>query len=154
MRKRIILAFMGAVLGGVSVPVLAQQTQQTPAVVFPINLNTASDAEILAVPGTGPRFLREFKEYRPYVNIEQFERELGKYVDQAQVKAWEQYVFVPTNPNTATLYQLMALKGVDKAMADDIIAGRPYKDWAALKAALLKKYDAKTVDALQRYWIF
>lgn len=154
MRKRIILAFIGAVLGGVSVPVLAQQTQQTPAVVFPINLNTASDAEILAVPGTGPRFLREFKEYRPYVNIEQFERELGKYVDRAQIKAWKQYVFVPTNPNTATLYQLMALKGVDKAMADDIIAGRPYKDWAALKAALLKKYDAKTVDALQRYWIF
>ncbi|HEU4742322.1 MAG TPA: hypothetical protein VFS50_12085 [Meiothermus sp.] len=133
---------------------LAQANQTAQAVAFPINLNTASDAEILSVPGVGSRMLREFKEYRPYVNIEQFERELGKYVDQAQVQQWEQYVFVPTNPNTATAYQLMALKGVDKAMADYIIAGRSYKDWATLKAALLKKYEAKTVDALQRYWIF
>lgn len=128
-------------------------TSQT-AVSFPINLNTASDAEILAVPTTGQRFLREFKEYRPYVNVEQFRRELGKYVDPAQVNAWLQYVFVPTNPNTATAAQLTALKGVDQAMADYIVANRSYKDWNALKAALTRKYGAAEAAKLERYWVF
>lgn len=32
----------------------------------PINLNTASEAEILLVPGVGNRLAHEFEEYRPY----------------------------------------------------------------------------------------
>ena len=59
-----------------------------------INLNTATDAEILAIPGMGPRMLREFKEYRPYTSIEQFRREIGKYVDKAEVARLEQYVYI------------------------------------------------------------
>ena len=61
----------------------------------PINLNTASDAEILLIPNLGPRMLREFKEYRPYTSIEQFRREMGKYVDDAEVARLEKYVMVP-----------------------------------------------------------
>ena len=121
---------------------------------FPINLNTATDEQILAVPGTGQRMLREFKEYRPYINVDQFRRELGKYVDADQINQWLQYVFVPTNPNTATEAQLSALKGVDETMAKYIVSNRSYKDWAALKAALAKKYDAKTIAVLERYWSF
>jgi DNA uptake protein ComE-like DNA-binding protein len=132
----------------------ASSTAQVQAVDFPINLNTATDEQILAVPGTGQRMLREFKEYRPYINVDQFKRELGKYVDADQINQWLGYVFVPTNPNTATEAQLMALKGVDDAMAKSIVAGRSYKDWAALKAVLVKKYDAKTLAALERYWTF
>ncbi|HJQ12482.1 MAG TPA: hypothetical protein VJ840_15730 [Gemmatimonadaceae bacterium] len=59
-----------------------------------INLNTASDEEILSIPGMGPRMLREFKEYRPYTSIEQFRREIGKYVDKAEVARLEQYVTI------------------------------------------------------------
>ena len=61
----------------------------------PINLNTASDEEILLIPNLGPRMLREFKEYRPYTSIEQFRREMGKYVDDAEVARLEKYVMVP-----------------------------------------------------------
>lgn len=127
---------------------------QTKTVDFPINLNTATDEEMLAIPGVGQRMLREFKEYRPYLNVEQFRRELGKYVDQSQVTTWLQYVFVPTNPNTATETQLLTLKGVDKAMVDYIVTNRSYKDWAALKTVLVKKYAADVVVKLERYWIF
>ncbi|HUQ19291.1 MAG TPA: hypothetical protein VM099_06725 [Gemmatimonadaceae bacterium] len=59
-----------------------------------INLNTATDAEILAIPGMGPRMLREFKEYRPYTSMEQFRREIGKYVDKKEVARLEQYVYI------------------------------------------------------------
>jgi hypothetical protein len=34
----------------------------------------------------------EFEEYRPYSSIEQFRREIGKYVDEAEVARLEQYV--------------------------------------------------------------
>jgi DNA uptake protein ComE-like DNA-binding protein len=58
----------------------------------PINLNTASDADILTIPGLGNRMLREFKEYRPYKNIEQFRKEIGKYVNAKEVARLERYV--------------------------------------------------------------
>ena len=59
-----------------------------------INLNTASDAEILLIPGLGNRMLHEFQEYRPYRAIAQFRREIGKYVDDKEVARLERYVTV------------------------------------------------------------
>ncbi|HYB93684.1 MAG TPA: hypothetical protein VEC39_01835 [Vicinamibacterales bacterium] len=61
-------------------------------VFVPIDLNTASDADILSIPGMGQRMLREFKEYRPYKAMQQFRREIGKYVDQKEVARLERYV--------------------------------------------------------------
>lgn len=61
-------------------------------VFVPINLNTASDEDILSIPGLGPRMLHEFKEYRPYRNIEQFRKEIGKYVNAKEVARLERYV--------------------------------------------------------------
>jgi DNA uptake protein ComE-like DNA-binding protein len=61
-------------------------------VFVPINLNTATDADILSIPGLGQRMLREFKEYRPYKNIEQFRKEIGKYVNAKEVARLERYV--------------------------------------------------------------
>jgi len=63
-------------------------------VFVPINLNTATDEDILTIPGLGPRMLREFKEYRPYKSIEQFRREIGKYVDKKEVARLERYVTI------------------------------------------------------------
>ena len=61
-------------------------------VFVPINLNTASDEDLMSIPGLGKRMLREFKEYRPYRTIEQFRREIGKYVDAKEVARLEIYV--------------------------------------------------------------
>ena len=60
-----------------------------------LNLNSASEEEILLIPGLGKRMLHEFQEYRPYRTIAQFRKEIGKYVDQKEVARLEQYVFVP-----------------------------------------------------------
>ena len=61
-------------------------------VFVPIDLNTARDEDILSIPNLGNRMLREFKEYRPYSRIEQFRREIGKYVDDDEVARLERYV--------------------------------------------------------------
>ena len=61
-------------------------------VFVPIDLNTATREEILAVPGVGDRMAHEFEEYRPYTSLEQFRREIGKYVDDEEVARLERYV--------------------------------------------------------------
>ncbi len=60
----------------------------------PIDLNTASREEILLIPGVGPRMQHEFEEYRPYRSIEQFRREIGKYVPPQEVARLERYVMI------------------------------------------------------------
>lgn len=57
-----------------------------------VNLNTASDEDIRSIPGIGAKMLHEFKEYRPYKNIEQFRSEIGKYVDKKELARLERYV--------------------------------------------------------------
>jgi DNA uptake protein ComE-like DNA-binding protein len=61
-------------------------------VFVPINLNSATDDDILSVPGAGKRMVREFKEYRPWTTFEQFRKEIGKYVDKKEVARLEKYV--------------------------------------------------------------
>ena len=63
-------------------------------VFVPLDLNTASDQDILTIPGLGQRMLSEFKEYRPYTSMEQFRREIGKYVDKREVARLERYVAI------------------------------------------------------------
>jgi DNA uptake protein ComE-like DNA-binding protein len=58
----------------------------------PISLNSASEADILLIPGVGKRMAHEFEEYRPYKSMDQFRREIGKYVDEEEVARLETYV--------------------------------------------------------------
>ena len=60
----------------------------------PIDLNTAAEAEILLIPGMSRKMAHEFVEYRPYKSMEQFRREIGKYVDEKEVARLESYVTI------------------------------------------------------------
>jgi DNA uptake protein ComE-like DNA-binding protein len=59
---------------------------------IPVNLNTATDEDILTIPGAGPRMVREFKEYRPWKSWAQFDKEIGKYVGQKETDRLKRYV--------------------------------------------------------------
>ena len=62
-------------------------------VFVPVNLNTGTDEEILTIPHAQPqRLLREVKEYRPYMNLDQFHREMRKYWDEKEVTRLQRYV--------------------------------------------------------------
>ncbi len=65
-------------------------------VFVPIDLNTASEDDILSIPGVGQRMLHEFMEYRPYRSIAQFRREIGKYVDDDELNHLARYVTLRT----------------------------------------------------------
>jgi DNA uptake protein ComE-like DNA-binding protein len=61
---------------------------------IPINLNTATDEDILSIPGAGQRMVREFKEYRPWKSYAQFDKEIGKYVGQKETDRLKRYVVI------------------------------------------------------------
>jgi DNA uptake protein ComE-like DNA-binding protein len=63
-----------------------------PSLFVPIELNTASRADIMLIPGMTARMAHEFEEYRPYRNIDQFNREIGKYVNAGEVARLRSYV--------------------------------------------------------------
>jgi DNA uptake protein ComE-like DNA-binding protein len=60
----------------------------------PLDLNSATAEEIELIPGIGARMRHEFEEYRPYRGIEQFRREIGKYVRPDEVARLERYVTI------------------------------------------------------------
>jgi DNA uptake protein ComE-like DNA-binding protein len=118
-----------------------------------INLNTASRAEILLIPGMTERMAHEFEEYRPYTSLEQFRREIGKYVDQNEVARLEQYVFVPMNLNDASADAFMTIPGMTTRMVHEFEEYRPYTSFEQFRREIGKYVDQKEVARLERYLV-
>ena len=72
-----------------------EETDRLKQYVFiPVNLNTASDEDILSIPGAGQKMVHEFKEYRPWKTKEQFDKEIGKYVGPKETSRLWRYVVI------------------------------------------------------------
>ena len=109
-----------------------------------INLNSATESQLMeTIPDFSSRMVREFQEYRPYASIQQFRREIGKYVDDATVAGYEQYVYVPVDVNESDAATLMQIAGVDETIAATLIAGRPFASIEAFTAALSAQVGAE-----------
>tara|TARA_B110000008_G_scaffold109617_1_gene112603 strand:- start:32567 stop:33235 length:669 start_codon:yes stop_codon:yes gene_type:complete len=63
-------------------------------VFVPIELNTSSEDDIKALPGIGKKMTHEFLEYRPYKNLAQFRKEIGKYVDEKELSRLERLIYL------------------------------------------------------------
>ncbi len=116
-----------------------------------INLNTATDEEILMIPGTGKRMLREFLEYRPYKTLAQFHKEIGKYVNDKELARLEQYVFVPISLNTGSDEDILSIPGTGKRMLREFKEYRPYTNIEQYRKEIGKYVDKKEVARLERY---
>jgi DNA uptake protein ComE-like DNA-binding protein len=116
-----------------------------------LNLNTATREQILLIPNAGPRMVREFQEYRPYKALAQFHREIGKYVDDAELARLEQYVFVPIDLNAASDADIQTIPGVGARMLREFKEYRPYKAMEQFRREIGKYVDDKEVSRLERY---
>jgi DNA uptake protein ComE-like DNA-binding protein len=73
-----------------------EETDRLKQYVFiPVNLNTATDEDIMSIPGAGQKMVHEFKEYRPWKTKEQFDKEIGKYVGAKETARLWRYVVIP-----------------------------------------------------------
>lgn len=116
-----------------------------------LNLNTATDDEIRMIPNLGRRMLGEFKEYRPYTTMAQFRREMGKYVNEAEVNRLEQYVFVPLDLNKASDDDLRTIPGLGNRMLGEFKEYRPYANIEQFRKEIGKYVPATEVSRLERY---
>ena len=128
-----------------------EQPSSPAAAITKFNLNTVTPEQIKSAPNTGDRMVREFQEYRPYTTIVQFRKEIGKYVDTAQVAEYEKYFYVPVVPNDADAATLQQLPGVDAAIAEKLIAARPYASKDAFLAKLGELTSTEQATAAAAY---
>jgi DNA uptake protein ComE-like DNA-binding protein len=116
-----------------------------------INLNTASNDEILLIPGLGKRMLGEFLEYRPYAALAVFHREIDKYVDDAELARLEQYVFVPMDLNKASDADILTIPGLGNRMLREFKEYRPYDGIERFRREIGKYVSKEEVTRLERY---
>jgi DNA uptake protein ComE-like DNA-binding protein len=116
-----------------------------------VNLNTGTREEILLIPGAGNRMVREFAEYRPWKTWAQFDKEIGKYVGQAETDRLKQYVFIPVNLNTATDEDILTIPGAGRRMVREFKEYRPWKTREQFEKEIGKYVGAKEVARLWRY---
>jgi DNA uptake protein ComE-like DNA-binding protein len=130
----------------------AEEKAQLRAVLFlPINLNSASEDEVKLVPGIDRKMVHEFNEYKPYSTLEQFRREIGKYVDDAEVARFEQYVFVPMDLNSASADAFSTIPGMSGRMVHEFEEYRPYTSIEQFRREMGKYVDENEVARLERY---
>jgi DNA uptake protein ComE-like DNA-binding protein len=117
-----------------------------------VNINTADVEQFkAAIPGLGDRMVNEFEEYRPYLSIQQFRQEIGKYVEVSQVAEYEKYIYVPIRINDADAETLQQIPGVDASEAEAIIAGRPYAGVDDFMSRLSQYISAADLETARTY---
>ena len=116
-----------------------------------INLNTGTAPEILLIPRVGKRMTREFEEYRPWVSMAQFDKEIGKYVGAEETNRLKQYVFIPLDLNTATDDQFKTIPNLGGNMLRELKEYRPWKTKAQFEKEIGKYVGAKETARLWRF---
>jgi DNA uptake protein ComE-like DNA-binding protein len=117
----------------------------------PLNLNTTNEKDFKMIPGVGDRMAHEFEEYRPYKSIQQFKREIGKYVDEIEVSRYLSYIFVPVELNTSSEDNIKDLPGVGNKMAHEFVEYRPYMNLNQFRREIGKYVDEKELIRLERF---
>lgn len=131
----------------------AQATEVYRKAFVHVNLDTGTREEILLIPGAGTRMAHEFDEYRPWKSWVQFDKEIGKYVGQAETDRLKQYVFIPIDLNTGTDADFLTIPGVGKRMVHEFQEYRPWKSKAQFDKEIGKYVDAKEVARLWRFMV-
>ena len=118
-----------------------------------VNLNTATAPEILLIPRVARRMTREFEEYRPWVSMAQFDKEIGKYVDATEVNRLKQYVFIPLDLNAATDEQFRTIPNLAGNMLREFKEYRPWKTKAQFDKEIGKYVGPKETARLWRFMV-
>jgi len=129
----------------------AQLTELYRKAFIHVNLNTGTREEILLIPGAGNRMAHEFDEYRPWKTWAQFDKEISKYVGQAETDRLKEYVFIPVNLNTATDEDIASIPGAGARMVREFKEYRPWKTKEQFEKEIGKYVGAKETARLWRY---
>lgn len=129
----------------------AMEADTTAAPDAKLNINTATEEAFKTIPEVGDKMVHEFEEYRPYVSIRQFRKEIGKYVDEAQVAAYEAYIYVPISFNESDAATLQQIPGLEANEAEELIAARPFDSEQAFLDSLSSYVSEEELATAKTY---
>lgn len=123
----------------------------TPMATSHLNPNTATEAQLRAVPQLGPALAGAVVRGRPYKTQGAFAKVVAGKVPEAQIPALYAAVFVPVSLNNATREDIMLIPGMTRRMAHEFEEYRPYKDLAQFDREIGKYVDPPEVARLRSY---
>lgn len=121
------------------------------SVMTKIDINKGTEEEFKTIPNVGDNMVHEFEEYRPYASIQQFRKEIGKYVDSAQVAAYEEHIYVPVRASESDAATMMQIPGLDAEEAEALISERPYATQEEFMNALSEYIDEDQMVVAKKY---
>ena len=123
----------------------------TPMATKHLNPNTATEAQLKAVPGLSPALVSDILKARPFKTQGDFHKVVGGKVAAGQLPAVYAAVFVPINLNTGSAEDFMLIPGMSRRMTHEFEEYRPYKDMTQFNREIGKYVDAAEVARLASY---
>jgi DNA uptake protein ComE-like DNA-binding protein len=117
-----------------------------------IDVNTATEKDLLALPHMTPEIVKTIVDTRPFESAMAFNTHLlaqkltPEYASEFYGKA-----FVHINLNTATPEEIKLIPGAGKKMAKEFEEYRPWKSWAQFNKKISKYVGEKEVERLAQY---
>ena len=123
-------------------------TAQAPALV---NANTATQAQIAAVPGLAP-IAAQIVAKRPFASPTAFDAALAEgKVPADQRKLLYQRIWAPMNLNTATVDDIMLIPGMTRRMTNEFREYWPYRSIGQFRYEIGKYVSKEEVARLEQY---
>lgn len=116
-----------------------------------VNVNTASEAQIAAVPGLAP-LAAGIVAKRHYASPTAFDAVLAAgNIAPDQRKLLYQRIWAPMNLNTATVQDIMLIPGMSLRMADEFREYKPYRSIGQFRYEIGKYVPKTEVARLEQY---
>jgi DNA uptake protein ComE-like DNA-binding protein len=117
-----------------------------------VDANTATEAQLTAMPRMTPAIVKGLIEKRPFASIV----ELNAYLlaqGLTQEQAMELYTkaFVQVNLNTGTREEILLIPGAGRRMTIEFPEYRPWKTWAQFDKEISKYVGQEATDKLKQY---
>ena len=117
----------------------------------PLNVNTATEAQIAALPGLAP-LAAAIVAKRPYASPTALDAVLAAgNIAPEQRKLLYQRLWAPMNLNTATVQDIMLIPGMSARMADEFREYRPYRSIGQFRYEIGKYVSKAEVARLEQY---
>jgi radical SAM superfamily enzyme with C-terminal helix-hairpin-helix motif len=140
MRK--IALLIAGLMFALALPVTAQTAK-------PLDPNSATQAQIAAVPGLAP-LAADIVAKRPYTSPSAFAAALSSLTPEARGQVFTQ-VWVPMNLNTATPDDIMLVPGMSRRMMNEFREYRPYRSIEQFRFEIGKYVSKEEVARFERY---
>lgn len=117
-----------------------------------IDVNVASEAELLALPNMTPVIVKALLDNRPFLSVLDLNVFLlSQKLTPAQAMDFYRKAFVQINLNTATADEFMLVPGSGKRMSAEFAEYRPWKNWAQFDKEIGKYVGQQETDRFKQY---